>query len=454
MSPTEEDSKTETNIQHEPHPHTPDSSSSPAPQSEPLYAHGFFSKHGRAARKALIPGLLFPLIYNAILLWACCALVFGSLLKSNELGKIKVAAVDLDGGFVGAGVIDGIKRSLEGGGRGLRWSFVDGGGVGGEMGGGLVLGEKVWAVLEVSANASSNLNAALVNGDAAYDPLSAVSLYFTSARNQVTTLAVAVPAIMGSVNPILGQIAVKNTATFLGANANDTEALERGLKCPQCLASPFVVKSVDLIPFKPPAVFGILNTGLIFLLVFTFQIFTILRAGAETFGHLFTLPTQLYIRTFSSLACYFFLSLMYTLVTLAFSIPLTGHYPTSSGSGFMTLWMLNWCTMGACGLIMEAADTLIGMFWAPFFLNMWLIINASGAFASFEVMPGFYQYGYAVPFYHTIQATRTIVLGTKSHLGLNFGVLIVWMVVGLGGVYLATAWRMRESLRTGVHRVL
>lgn len=109
--------------------------------------------------------------------------------------------------------------------------------------------------------------------------------------------------------------------------------------------------------------------------------------------------------------------------------------------------------MGACGLVMEAVCTVTGMEWAPFVLNIWLIANASGSFASFELMPGFFEYGYAMPFYHCIQATRTIAFGTKSHLGLNFGVLIAWMVVGLGGVYLATTWRVKKGLKTGVHLV-
>lgn len=43
--------------------------------------------------------------------------------------------------------------------------------------------------------------------------------------------------------------------------------------------------------------------------------------------------------------------------------------------------------------------------------------------------------------------------GTKSHLGFNFGVLIAWMVAGLAGVYVATAWRVGKGLRTGVHVV-
>ena len=58
--------------------------------------------------------------------------------------------------------------------------------------------------------------------------------------------------------------------------------------------------------------------------------------------------------------------------------------------------------MGACGLVMEAVFTVVGMRWASFGLNVWLIANASASFGSFELMAGFYRYGYAMPFYHCV----------------------------------------------------
>jgi hypothetical protein len=173
---------------------------------------------------------------------------------------------------------------------------------------------------------------------------------------------------------------------------------------------------------------------------------------------------------------------MYTLIILAFSVPLTGKYHTNpspfptppinslkyllrykliidSGhystraAGFFVLWMLNFCTMGACGLVLESLCSYIGMKWAVYFLNIWLIANASGTFASFELMNDFYQYGYAMPFWHSIQGTRTIVFGTKNRLGLHFGVLIAWCVVGLAGVYAFTTWRIKSGLKKGMHFV-
>lgn len=52
---------------------------------------------------------------------------------------------------------------------------------------------------------------------------------------------------------------------------------------------------------------------------------------------------------------------------------------------------------------------------------------------------------------HQIQGARTIIFGTKSHLGQNFGVLIAWMVVGMVGMWMNTIWVMRRDKRRGIH---
>ena len=240
-------------------------STSASPQ---LYRHTFFSVEGATARKALVPSLILPLIYNSILLWACLALFFGSLLKNNDVSRINIMALNLDDGPFGEAVIKGIERSLEGTGPHLKWVFDSRKvGLDDDWSRELVLSEKTWAVLQISANASSGIRDALEQGDSSYNPVSAATLYFASARNQVTTLAVAIPAAMSVVNRVLSDVAVTSTAAFLQSVvlASDTGSLSKTLRCPQCIASPFAVKQVDLIPFSSPTAFGTLNTGLIFV---------------------------------------------------------------------------------------------------------------------------------------------------------------------------------------------
>jgi hypothetical protein len=119
-----------------------------APSTPRLYCHTFFSTEAAAARKALVPSLILPLFYNAILLWVCLALFFGSLLKNNDISRTSIMAVNLDDGPFGDALIQGIKRSLEETGPHLKWVFGDsnvrrGDGWSREQ----VLAEKTWAVL-------------------------------------------------------------------------------------------------------------------------------------------------------------------------------------------------------------------------------------------------------------------------------------------------------------------
>jgi hypothetical protein len=236
----------------------------PASSITPLYSHTFFSKDARAARKALIPGLVLPLIYNAILLWACLSLFFGSLIKSSDISKISVTAVNLDSGFFGSELIGSIKDSTKTPGSHLQWDFIQRDTwVNDTWSIDRILEERSWAVLQISSNASSNLRTALEQGNSSYNPLSAVTLYFASARNQVTTLSLTVPAVLGLVNPIVSQIATNTTAAFL--QSNEGRVPPAALQCPQCLTTPFAIKQTDLIPFSSAVAFGTLNTGLIFV---------------------------------------------------------------------------------------------------------------------------------------------------------------------------------------------
>ena len=156
-------------------------------------------------------------------------------------------------------------------------------------------------------------------------------------------------------------------------------------------------------------------------------------------------------RTLNAFLAYLLLSLTYTLVNLAFGVSIGTVY--GAVGGFFAFWMLSFFAIAAVGLPMESLFTLIGVKWAGYFLTFWLIINVSGAFTSFELMPGFFKYGYGIPFFNVIQGTRHILFGTHSHLGVNFGVLAAWMVIGWAGLARMTVLQLRKNRREGVHRL-
>ena len=71
---------------------------------------------------------------------------FGSLVTNNNLVKLEVYAIDLDHGFLGNQVIDGIKAAQSSG-ESLDWRF-DASVTSSSMSQDLVLDERAWAVLQ------------------------------------------------------------------------------------------------------------------------------------------------------------------------------------------------------------------------------------------------------------------------------------------------------------------
>ncbi|MCJ1401876.1 hypothetical protein MMC11_005093 [Xylographa trunciseda] len=419
------------------------------PPLEPvLYSKSFFSKELRQSRRRLFCSLFVPLLYETLTIWGTASLYYGST-TSTSLSRLTVYAVDLDGASLGQQMTGAIRASLDSTANPLGWQFDDS--VNSDARSReLVTDEQAWAVIQgkLNANASASLDSALRFGNAAYNPLSAMTIYFASARNQMAIGSLVLPAVLGVVNPLLAEFGAQHTGAFLGANAGNATAVENALQCRGCLASPFAAQQVDLHPFDVSTAAGSVTVGLIFLLTFTFSIFQILRANAELIGADLNLASTLLFRFVSSITAYLFLSLSYTLINLAFGVPLNRVF---GRSGFVIYWMLNACTMGALGLPMESLFTLIGLRWAGYFLSFWVIINVSSAFAAFEIMPTFYEYGYGFPFFNSIQGARSIIFGTKNHLGRNFGILIAWMVLGLVGIVVFTALGMRENRKRHAH---
>ncbi|KAK1923232.1 hypothetical protein DB88DRAFT_547225 [Papiliotrema laurentii] len=127
------------------------------------------------------------------------------------------------------------------------------------------------------------------------------------------------------------------------------------------------------------------------------------------------------------LAGYFWLSLHYSLVSLAFLVTFSRKY---GKGGFVLYWMSNWVTMSALGFVMETVFLWLGPFF-PFFLVFWVILNVSVAFLDIGDMASFYGYGYAFPIWNLVDMSKSIIFGTKNHLAQNFAVNLGWLSVWL-----------------------
>lgn len=124
-------------------------------------------------------------------------------------------------------------------------------------------------------------------------------------------------------------------------------------------------------------------------------------------------PQLILWRYLATLTAYLFLSLAYSLISLAFQLNfsttnpiasetqstlLAAGNPISYGKAtFVVYWMLNFWGMVALGLACENVAMIVGMPWMGLFLIFWVITNVSTGLYDVEVAPGFYRWGYAWP---------------------------------------------------------
>lgn len=155
----------------------------------------------------------------------------------------------------------------------------------------LIVEAQIADILLVTPNATAELENALRLGNSNYNPQNSILFLYASARNQITVNSHVIPPVLAVINLIIGKLAVQHTEAFLQSIANNTEAFQTALKCPQCLASPFVVTSLDIIPFDVPEATGSTMVGLIFVGLLSPALnYQRLTFGKASHLHIFHLP--------------------------------------------------------------------------------------------------------------------------------------------------------------------
>ncbi|GBE80924.1 predicted protein [Sparassis crispa] len=412
----------------------------------PLYQYPWFSDGFAQHRRRALRTYFYSNIVNWLIVWASVSLLYGTYIRNDDLGKLEVFVVNFDDDSLGSQVVDAFEVSLERANH-LRLIFRDTFASIQEVRD-AVYDEQAWGAVIVNAAATQRLRQALVTGNSSYDPTSAIEVVSEGARNPLTSNSHLVPAILAILEPVIVQASMNASATFLSANLDNATAIRTALNCPQCLSSGFSYLANDLRPAYSPSAFGAVLSGAIALITFSFTVAGTANKIGILLGEYLNITSTIAWRWLSCMFAYFIIALSITGIQAAFGIPVTTPF---GGRGFVILWMLNWMTVSAFGLAIEAIVTVFGFWTTNWFLNFWVFWNSAGASYSNELMPGFYKYGYGFPLVHAIRGTSTIIYGTKSHLGLNFSVLMVWIVVSSVVMAVATTLRLRCNMRRGVH---
>jgi hypothetical protein len=328
--------------------------------------------------------------------------------------------------------------------------------------------EDLWAAIIINPNATALLRAAVEQGNTSYDPSGAAQVIYNQARDVESYNLYIIPALLRISTQISGAFGQTWAAAVL---TNDSLTQSTYSTAPQAISPGMSFSIHNLRPFEPPVAIPAISIGLIYLIIIAFFSFSFFMPIHGLFlnpkspsPH----PPLKFIhliiwRYIGTTIAYFFLSLAYSLVSLAFQIPFTRTPPQGSASfpadqmvenanllghaTFPVYWMLNFIGMGALGLPLEVAAMLLPSVqpWTSLFLIFWVITNVSTGFYTLELAPGFYHWGYGWPLRQIVHGSRALLFGTRSQLGLNFGILVAWIVVATA-IWIPSCYVLRRRV--------
>jgi hypothetical protein len=383
---------------------------------------------------------------------AFLCLFWGALSKQDKnIHKLGILVVDFDGQapyedttpFVGPFVTQSITRLIEAGGA-PGYTFTNPERFNNDP---LKVRESVydfdaWAAVIINPNATALLEAAVREGNSSYDPLGACQIIYNSARDQTTSASYIVPSMTVLQKRVVSDFGRAWIPHLLSLNISISDAILSS--SPQALSPGIEFTTYDLRPFGPPIATPAVSIGLIYLIIISFFSFTFFLPIHLKYlspkGHPpLKFPHLIAWRYFATVASYFLLSLVYSLVSLAFLMPMDrapgSHvWPTKNPNAygratFVVYWMGNWVGMTAFGLASENAAMVLGTPWTALWLIFWVISNVATGFYALELAPGFYRWGYAWPMHNIVEFTRSVLFDLHPRVGLNVGILLAWCAV-------------------------
>jgi len=302
---------------------------------------------------------------------------------------------------------------------------------------------KAWGAIIINANATALLQEAVRTGNSSYDPMGAGQVIYVQARDQDTISDYVLPQLEMLQTQVTSPFGKMWAGMVLSEASTNNTILENLRNSPQSISPAIGFSMFNLRPFSPEVVTPAVTVGLIYLIIMAFFSFGFFMPIHMKFVAPSHRPLKFYqliiYRWCSTVLAYLFISLSYSLVSLAFQIPFSRpaesqimvdnqtdlyHYGT-----FPVYWMLNFVGMIALGLASENVAMIVGQPWMAFWLIGWVITNVATSFYAITLAPQFYKWGYAWPLYNIVQASRSILFDLHSEIGLNFGILFAWAAI-------------------------
>lgn len=379
----------------------------------------------RPLRLAVIRSATINLLLLQFLFLGLFCYIFGSLFQqTTHIHNINILFVDYDGGAVGAAVRAAYQKLEAPGFPTLierpvqvypQPNLIEG----------AVCHIEYWAALYTVSDASSRLTAALAGGAAAssYDRGDALAMMWNEARY---------PTVIDS--------AVANSLTSLSEAARIAYAHTGGQQLIQSLntsdpaaravfSNPWTLTSIDLQP-TPQGSRLIYNTLVIILILIQEFFYLGCINGLYQQFRLYTSvrPHRIAIVRQVISGAYTFIGSLCT----AGAIWAFRSGWNVNGNQFVLTWMSLWLFAHLNFLVLDVFTIWIEPAFVPMALISWIMLNVTSILLPFELSPGFYRWGYALPAHSIFQVLIDIWSGgCNPQLDYALPVMFAYEVVGL-----------------------
>ncbi|OCB86856.1 hypothetical protein A7U60_g6029 [Sanghuangporus baumii] len=418
------------------------------PPTLPPFQARFWSKDPVTSgkRKTYISMISIVTLLLILSIFGILSIYWASLYNvPNYAHKLECWIIDFDGGAIGQTVIQAFQNNT-GQPKQLTWRVVDASQFPNfpQDVEDAVVNDKTWAAISINPGASDNLNDAINNADDTYNGALAVTAYVNEGRNNNGYASIIHPQIITVLADAVQVFALQNSQQVSANSDVDVNTLLS--QAPGVLTNPMSYTIDNLRPFDVPVAVAVQLVGLIYVLIISFIVCMMnyqARVVITGLNQHLRLISLLHLRVIVPFVLYFFISLFFALLSLAFQAPFDRFY---GNRGFVIYWMMNWAGMLSLGLALESMITILTPAFIP------CVANVSVASVPIEVLPGIFKYGYATPFFNFSQTVRTILFGTKDQLGLNFGVQFAWIGISILTMTLFTILMRKKEERAWVRQ--
>ncbi|PYI27838.1 hypothetical protein BP00DRAFT_279291 [Aspergillus indologenus CBS 114.80] len=283
-----------------------------------------------------------------------------------------------------------------------------------------------WGAIYANSNASTRLSSALASHEAAesYDNTAALTYVWNGARYAAyaQTIYASLEALVSATGGAYGQL--NGTTAMAHVNVSDPSIA-------QTLLAPIAASAIDIKPTNQGPRFFYNTVSMVMpILMQFFFIMAVNGISAEFAAFTATLSVT---RHTLFRAC---LSLLYTFLG---ALAMAGYiwafredWSTSDGNAFGRTWMALWLVMHVNYLWLDATTVVVPPKFMSFVMLTWIILNVSSTIGPFDLSPGFYRWGNALPAYELYHVLLYIWTDgcNRPALHQSLPILFSWWIVG------------------------